>query len=997
MKLGLGLGLSPKLQSVGLTLLGISPDAFYQFSANQSASYSGTGQEWTSLINNHQLYLGTTSGSDVSDPTFNVDKFDMDGNDIFSWKGAVPSELNNVHKTTGGQPMTFIFDVTLDSLASTQYLMSTSNFGGSHGIAFRITSGGALQMVQQGSSLVSRTLASGGAITAGSRYKIYISVDCTGNTGTYWINTSAGTSWTPNASTSTTDPTDTFSLYGLPNGANAIDSGNSVHHAFAIAAEIDDDIAAELAFFFDYLEGIASYTPGQEIIYDFSNEGTPFAMDVSRAGEGVYINSDGKYAIAAANEPRFTHNFDGTQRRLIQEEARTCKNEYARPSADAVTDHFATGSSDVSVVTDSGVPISTDFTNNTSVWEIAASGSDVTVEWAGTVGNTNVHNIQILHKITDGDGFATLTVQGNGADHPEPNTYLNAREWAYTERVNITPTATTDKLRLVVPDGMTIRFTMANLQEDRYTSAKYRSHTTMPIDTAGASASRAKELIKFDNIDSVTADNDAGFVLNGLAYGGENGACVAGMFYNSGSAGTNYHQIRLNNGGSINWVSFDGTNVDINDFFGDTSIPAPWDLGIAGTWSSGDSSGYFRGRDTVESSGTNLPSGIDSFAFYRADNAANEETTIHVHRIGFFNKKLSDVDMKRLSGYKEAFTVATAGQSNSDFTAPRRLWADTASAYNEGNHGGTHYFFKELMRQHVGNIVVIRSTDTENDNGGGSVLKAYEPDNGKGGYYWDEDNDTRGTHYDDILQVYTNNGVIGTVDWIIWDEFQHEIAAPIPTEDIDTLWKPAMRNTFLWLRELGGSNCKIAVQLPARRALQTGERLDAFRQGYQEVANEFSWVHIAANPFIFNTNVSNASHFEEVDYIKQAEWVARFILDKEGVVDLGNTESPRISSATYSGSTITVNCTTENGAELSAPSTSSNPFYITADGGEQTVSSWSVSGTTITINMSSSLSGDLQLIYPYDFANIDEANYIRDDSAWGLPLAFEDGISVIES
>ena len=120
------------------------------------------------------------------------------------------------------------------------------------------------------------------------------------------------------------------------------------------------------------------------------------------------------------------------------------------------------------------------------------------------------------------------------------------------------------------------------------------------------------------------------------------------------------------------------------------------------------------------------------------------------------------------------------------------------------------------------------------------------------------------------------------------------------------------------------------------------------------------------------------------------------MLKTDGIIDLGNAQSPVIASATYSGSTITVNCTTENSAELSAPTIDDNPWYVTADGVEQTVSSWSVSGSTITLNMGAALSGDVQLIYPYKFANVDEENFIRDDSAWVMPLAFENGINVSE-
>ena len=93
-------------------------------------------------------------------------------------------------------------------------------------------------------------------------------------------------------------------------------------------------------------------------------------VSCNRNSAASYINSDGEWAQAAINTARLHHCFgSGARRGLLNEEAATTKNNYARPSADAVGDHFSAGSSNVTVVTDATAPITSDFTNNDQVWE----------------------------------------------------------------------------------------------------------------------------------------------------------------------------------------------------------------------------------------------------------------------------------------------------------------------------------------------------------------------------------------------------------------------------------------------------------------------------------------------------------------------------------------------------------------------------------------------------------------------------------------------------
>lgn len=89
---------------------GVIASAQFDLDATSTDSWGGSGT-WNSLINasDYPLQLGTSSGSDTADPTFNgtVDDKDaywsFDGGDVFR-QLTNTAFLNNLHKTTGGTP-----------------------------------------------------------------------------------------------------------------------------------------------------------------------------------------------------------------------------------------------------------------------------------------------------------------------------------------------------------------------------------------------------------------------------------------------------------------------------------------------------------------------------------------------------------------------------------------------------------------------------------------------------------------------------------------------------------------------------------------------------------------------------------------------------------------------------------------------------------------------------------------------------------------------------
>ena len=134
MSLGLGLGLT-KTANAG-NLSNINSNAFLEYRGDKSASYSGSGTVWNSLIGD-----GVRDMDIVGSPTFSTNEFTMNDSSYFTFEqtpAATPSEMKNLHKTTGGQPYTLYIEFELPDFVQTQTLFANAIFsGGDSGFEIR--------------------------------------------------------------------------------------------------------------------------------------------------------------------------------------------------------------------------------------------------------------------------------------------------------------------------------------------------------------------------------------------------------------------------------------------------------------------------------------------------------------------------------------------------------------------------------------------------------------------------------------------------------------------------------------------------------------------------------------------------------------------------------------------------------------------------------------------------------------------------------------------
>lgn len=749
--------------------------------------------------------------------------------------------------------------------------------------------------------------------------------------------------------------------------------------------------------------GLPQSTVAPTASYSFLVDDTFPDITCTRSTEGAYINADGKYALASANVLRVHHIFGtGERRGVLNEEYRKVKNLYARPSADAVGDHFTAGSGNASVVTDATAPITDDYTNHDDVWELTnASGSAVTFDWDGTVGNTNVHNIQIVAKITAGSGYAVASLSGN--DAPIGELRLNSREWAYYESLNITPGATTDKMRLVIPDGMTIRVMMVNVQEDSPLDARYYSHTTTFIDSNGTATFRGDEFLSRTGVGDLFGNGKGTVVIHGEFYGGENTNTGVLGLANSASPTEDYFFLRYSPAGQWLWFGEGGNTSNVAVTLPADASPTPAHVSHAFRWSSGNSRIAFQGTLYDVETATNMPDGLDTIYFYRHDTGTRNDSTCILTRFELYDVALSDAELQAKSKRKINNAVVTAGQSNADIYM--RGFGGVSPVYDDGAKGGGEIFIERELYNYMANLAIIRGPAYEADYGGGALFKS--TGSATVDYYIDDDGAEYAAGLDAIKVVNHINDTYNGPDnvYMIWDHWQYENA--FTREEIETDYKAGMLWLFDYFNAQIDGNFKIYLQMPVDRFATDDDKVAAFREVYTQVASELSYVEIAYHPYKFDLAAgSNAHYSTEEDYIEMGRAVARFILADQNIIDLGNVTAPQVASIDFGGTSVRLNCTTENSAALTA-TTTDNLFRVVVNGVENAVNSFTVSGQTVVLTVADEMfvTDDVRVDYPFyllDYegdgvggadpdGGVDENDSgqfaIVDDSAYAQPLA----------
>jgi len=765
---------------------------------------------------------------------------------------------------------------------------------------------------------------------------------------------------------------------------------DGLHLAQAEQAIIAPRIEAAINSFTS--DGISIYGIG----HDFTEVASTIGVSTTRTSQAVYIDSDGEWALSAASEPIYERTFGGGELNgLLSQVDRTNKIEYARPSADAVTDHFDTGSGSVTVVTDATAPFNSSFTNNDQVWEVAASGSDVTIEWAGAVGNTNAHNTQLTYKVVSGSDelYATLSIGGEGEE------YLLAREWAWASKLDITPASSSDKMRLVVPDGMTIHFAMADMQEeDGYTGSKYLPHLTFPIDTAGASASRGDEIVSVTNFGEL--DDVGAFYVRSIMWGGDTGQ-DGWALANSSNPANNAIAKRVTDTGDDKVSFVSGGSSDFTYNYGIRSKTPRYDSTLI-TWDEDTMLVYDKGELQFTNDISASPIGLDTF-YLRDTTNSSLRTSMVLHELKVFNDTLTNEQglEKSIGSNKTVYLLGPQSNINKIM-----LYPNTNIVFR----GDGEVAFYNEARKYVSDFMLTSLYDPRIQGGSAMLKRNRQLDPNAASlntYLWDEDEDTFGNVWDiSINDHHRRNGFNeDNVKVCAWDQWQFDL--PFDETKPETvpmdLWKYGTKQCWLELRRRY-PNMVMYSQLACGRLSNTPDIiLQAFREAELELVQELDWAYDFNAPATwgFDNNLGSAHYYAE-DYTTMGYRLLWFDMEQRGIIDLHAAKPPVISSAAgVIGNTYVDVGITHYGSTDFTPTSGIEGFaLLDADGEEVTITSQDrqdASTVRLTLDAAIEASDELNLYYIYGnnaYYSDNVNNCIKSNSARELPLMFVHDYSV---
>ncbi|MEC9266699.1 MAG: LamG-like jellyroll fold domain-containing protein [Pseudomonadota bacterium] len=213
------------------------------YDVGKAASYSGSGQNFLDLTSNsYDLYLGTGSGSDAADPTYNAGPpayFSFDGSDYFTPQAAYSGSILRVAGQQG-QEVSMEAWVYLPNSGAC-FIAGTTNGGVSstNGVAFEWDNTNQRINLLVG-PLNSRTGTNSTDISTGVWHQLGFEGTFDGSSGTFYVDGQADGTWTANNSGWTTgDSASSFSL-----GAGAGNTPLSNTSRMAIFRAYDQKIGA---------------------------------------------------------------------------------------------------------------------------------------------------------------------------------------------------------------------------------------------------------------------------------------------------------------------------------------------------------------------------------------------------------------------------------------------------------------------------------------------------------------------------------------------------------------------------------------------------------------------------------------------------------------------------------------------------------------------------------------------------------------------------------
>lgn len=225
---------------------GLASGLVYCWDIGDTGAYSGSGQTITDQSGNgNHFFLGATSGSEASDPTFTGSAGDKRASTYLSYDGgdynrlavSNPTAINSLHKDNAKFVALFLVRTAASFAANPSLCGTLAGTGSNIGIHFFLdTSGKPRFLVGNGDGTVEITVTGDSGLSASTIYALAVSFDeAVGAGGGYfWANgnflqVSAANTWTSTiASPSASAATYTYEIGAGGNASQIVDSGTRI-------------------------------------------------------------------------------------------------------------------------------------------------------------------------------------------------------------------------------------------------------------------------------------------------------------------------------------------------------------------------------------------------------------------------------------------------------------------------------------------------------------------------------------------------------------------------------------------------------------------------------------------------------------------------------------------------------------------------------------------------------------------------------------------------
>lgn len=362
-----------------------------------------------------------------------------------------------------------------------------------------------------------------------------------------------------------------------------------------------------------------------------------------------------------------------------------------------------------------------------------------------------------------------------------------------------------------------------------------------------------------------------------------------------------------------------------------------------------------------------------------------------VGEVLYFQDVLSDSDMDRIGAYlgakwgvdyatvPQTMITSAMGQSNSE-----NAWS-TTSPYNADGYNAyineVDDYFKSVAYLH-------------NSQSGKPVMQISNDGN-----HWVNTDLTDGpiltqwkNQLSGILAGYGAYGDPSKVRSVIW------VGGEGDTGQDENDFYDALEYLFNAAKDYTHPDLKVFCVIPGRMpGNSTYDNHQNQRNAVLRIINDMDFVYFGAEAF--DLPMQDEVHFNPTGQATLHTRLADRLASVYGKRSQVGTLGAIITSATYSGNTITASVSLDGGSAISGSDV--NQFYVIDDGSPVTINSVSVSGETITLTMASSIiaGSDVKLWCNYGRGVgggggfIDTANMVKD--ANGLPLRSTSAMSVV--